>query len=194
VTINYGAADLKVQAGSIGTELYRASATYAGSPAPSIWLDRTTGTLHIDRGNRNPVQVLPAGRHEQVDLVLSNAIPWAVNVNAGASQQTLDLRDLTLSSVRINGGATSVEIDLPAASGLVPVRIDGGALTARLNIRQGTALRVTSSGGFNSLQIDGQAVGGFGQQTWQSPDFAGASDRYDIQFSGGASSVRVERQ
>lgn len=191
--VNYGAAELKIRAGSIGANLYQAHVTYAGTPVPSVWLDKATGTVHVDRGSRSSFQLLPAGQHEQVDLVLSDRIPWIVTVNAGASQQTLDLRALTLSSLRINGGATGMEIDLPTPKGTVPIRIDGGAMSARLVAPTAAALQLVTNGGFNSLVVDGQHLGGLGQQSWQSPQYAQAVDRFDIQFSGGASSVRLER-
>jgi hypothetical protein len=52
---------------------------------------------------------------------------------------------------------------------------------------------MTSNGGFNSMTCDGQSVSGFGRQQWQSPNFMGSMNRFDVQFSGGASSVRLER-
>lgn len=192
--INYGAAQLNVRAAGIGSDLYRANVSYAGTPAPSVWLDKASGTVHVDRGNRSPFQILPAGTHEQVDLLVSDRIPWVINLNAGASQQTLDLRGLRLVSVRINSGATSMEIDLPDPKGTVPVRIDGGAMSAHLIAPTGAAVQLSTSGGFNSLKVDGQQLSGIGQQRWQSPGYGQAVDRFDIQFSGGASSVRLERQ
>jgi hypothetical protein len=191
--INYGAAQLNIHSGSLGADLYRANVTYAGSPAPSVWLDRANGTVHVDRGNRSPFVFMPAGKHEQVDLVLSESIPWVINVNAGASQQTLDLRALKLASVQMNSGATSLELDLPSPTGTVPLKINGGAMSARLALPTGAAVELISSGGFNSLNVDGRQLSGIGEQSWQSPGYAQAGDRFDIDFSGGASSVRLER-
>lgn len=192
--INYGAAGLNVHAATTGTDLYRATVTYAGSPAPSVWFDKSSGTVHVDRGSRSPFAFLPAGQQEKVDLVLSDRIPWVINVNAGASQQTLDLRGLTIASVRMNSGATSAEIDLPNPTGIVPIKINGGAMNAHLVIPTGVTVQLVASGGFNSLNVDGQQLSGIGQQSWQSPGFAQAVDRFEIQFSGGASSVRLEHQ
>ena len=193
LSVNYGAADLTIRAGSIGSDLYRARLTYAGNPAPSAWVDNATGTIHVDRGNRGPFQALPAGAHEQVDLVLSNRVPWNVTLNTGASQQTIDLRGLTLTSVRINGGANSATIDLPQPSGHVPINVNGGARSLRIVAPSSAAVSMTASGGFNSMQCDGQSVGGFGRQAWQSANYGSSADRFDVQFSGGASSVRLER-
>lgn len=193
LNVNYGAAQVTIHADSIGTDMYRARLTYAGNPAPSVWVDSASGTLHVDRGARGPFQVMPAGGHEQVDLVLSDRIPWSITLNAGASQQTLDLRGLTVSRMQINAGASSMEIDLPKPSGSIPVAINGGAMSVHMLAPSQSAVQVVADGGFNSLQCDGQAVSGMGRQNWESTNFATSTDRYQIQFSGGASSFRLER-
>jgi hypothetical protein len=191
--LNYGAATVAIHGGSTGNDLYRARLTYAGNPAPTVSVDRATGTVHVNRGNRSPFQILPSNTREQVDLVLNNQVSWAVTLNTGASQQTIDLRSLTLTSLRINGGASSAEIDLPQPSGAVPVQINGGAMSLRMVAPTAAAIQMTSNGGFNSMTCDGQSVSGFGRQQWQSPNFMGSMNRFDVQFSGGASSVRLER-
>jgi hypothetical protein len=193
LAVSYAAGDLRIHAGRIGGDLYQAHLTYAGNPAPSVWLDTASGTVHVERGSRGPFQVLPAGTHERVDLVLSDQIPWNLTVNAGASQQTLDLRGLSVTGVQVNAGATSLEIDLPKPQGTVSVRVNGGAMSIRMLVPGDAGVAISSSGAFNSLQADGQAISGLGRQNWQSANFAATADHYDISFSGGASSVRLER-
>ncbi len=193
LNVSYGAARLNIHAAALGNDLYQAHITYAGNPAPSVRVDRSTSTVYVDRGNRGPFQVLPGGTHEQVDLVINNKIAWAITLNTGASQQTIDLRGLTLNSLRVNGGASSMEIDLPDPAGSMPVDINAGAMSLRLVAPNGAAARVNVSGGFSSLVCDGQSVSGFGHQTWESANYSAATNRIDVQFSGGASSVRLER-
>ena len=190
LSMNYGAAEVSIHAGSIGSNLYQARLTYAGSPAPSVWIDQATGTLHVDRGNRG---LIPSGTSEKVDLVLNDRVAWTITLNTGASHATIDLRGLSVSGVHLNGGAGSAEIDLPKPSGAVPVQINAGASSLRIVAPTGAAVQVISSGGFNSMTCDGQSVSGFGRQSWQSANYAASGDRFDVQFSGGASSVRLER-
>jgi hypothetical protein len=46
---------------------------------------------------------------------------------------------------------------------------------------------VSASGGVSSVSINGQSSGGFGDFSKQSAGYSGATDRFDVQLSGGVS-------
>jgi len=61
------------------------------------------------------------------EVELNAGIPWDVEVRGGASRLLADLRGLRLGSLKVDGGASRLEVVLPASSGIVAVVILGGA-------------------------------------------------------------------
>jgi hypothetical protein len=83
-----------------------------------------------------------------------------------------------------------VEAQLPTPKGRVLIDFAGSVSNLSLRTPAGAQWRVAVSGGLSALRINGSlyaAVGGDFEQ--QSPGYASASDRLDIEISGGASHV-----
>jgi hypothetical protein len=189
--LGYSGATVDIQAGSLGDSLYQARVDYPGSDnPPTISLDHETGTLDIGEGSGfGPLRFLGAARRH-VAVTLSDRIPWTIKISAGATNAHLDLRRLQLARLEISGGASRLDAQLPAPKGTVRIVISGGVSNLTLRAPAGAPWHVAVSGGVSGLRINGSshaAVGGDFQQ--QSPDYAGASDRLDVEISGGASHV-----
>ena len=85
-----------------------------------------------------------------------------------------------------------MEAQLPNPKGTVVIDISGGLSNLTLRAPTGAQWRVAVSGGVSGLGINGSfyaAISGDFQQ--ESPGYASASDRFDIEISGGASHVDV---
>jgi hypothetical protein len=103
-----------------------------------------------------------------------------------------DLSDLRLQGVHLCGGASRVDLTLPAPSGTVPVRVSGGASHLTLRRPAGVAVRLRVGGGLSKLAFDDMQLGAVGGHShWQSPAYANATDRYDLEITGGASRLTV---
>ena len=146
-------------------------------------------------------------RHSFVDLIrdafkrddraatitLNGAIAWQIAVDGGVSELEADLRALRLDALRVGGGASQVVLRLPRAAGVVPVRIGGGASQVRIHRPVGVAARLRVRGGASKLTFDEQYAGAIGGEVrWQSPDYASATDRYEIEIGGGASDLTID--
>jgi hypothetical protein len=146
-------------------------------------------------------------RHSFVDLIrdalkrndraatitLNGAIPWQIEVDGGVSEFEADLRALRLEALRVGGGASQLVLRLPRAAGVVPVRLGGGASQVRIHRPAGVAARLRVRGGASKLTFDEQYAGAIGGEIrWQSPDFAAATDRYEIEIGGGASDLTID--
>ena len=163
------------------TELYRA--TFEG-PAPEIFVRGGTVTV-VQR--RRFFQ-----RANSCNFTLAASIPWDVVLRGGMWKLDADLRPLRLSSLEVTGGASDVEIELPAPVGVVQVRLSGGASQVKLRRPKGTEARAEVSGGASQLVFDDQQLGAVGGKiALASPGFDAAVDRYEIRFTGGASQLSV---
>jgi len=122
---------------------------------------------------------------------LNRDIPMTLEVKPGASQSEIDLRDLKVTSFKLDTGASTVDLTMPA-TGQVTGRIKAGAATVRVRIPDGVALRVRASLGAATLTVRGQRfsqLGGGG--SYQSPDFESAVHRVDLDIDAGAATIDI---
>jgi hypothetical protein len=129
------------------------------------------------------------------EVELNASIPWDVEVRGGASRLTADLRGLCLGSLNVAGGASRLEVVLPAPSGAVTVVILGGASNVTIRRPDGVAARLRVEGGATNLAFDDRHIGvAGGELDLHSGDYSGAADRYDITITGGANNLSIDKQ
>jgi DNA-binding MarR family transcriptional regulator len=179
-----GAARVNLRGDDSLTELYRAS--FEG-PAPEITV--SGGIVSVKQRRRfRPFD----WRTQAMDFALATAVPWDIALRGGMWKLVADLSTLRVTALEVTGGASDIEVTLPAPVGLVPVRISGGASEVLLRRPAGTEARAELNGGASQLIFDGQRLGAVGGRTvLASGGFAEAIDRYEIRFTGGASQVTV---
>jgi hypothetical protein len=189
--LDYNGATIDIQGGSLGDSLYQARVDYPGSDdPPTISLDRENGTLAISESSSFAPLHLFGSTRRHVAVTLTDRIPWTIRIHGGTANAHLDLRRLQLAKLEISGGASRVEAQLPTPKGTVLIDLAGGVSNLTLRAPAGAQWRVALSGGVSALRINGSlyaAVGGDFEQ--QSPAYASASDRLDIEISGRASHV-----
>ena len=179
-----GAAKVTLRADPALAELYQAS--FEG-PAPEITVSGGTVTVQQRRRFR-PFD----WRAQAADFKLTTSVPWDVSLRGGMWKLDADFSGLQLTRLEVAGGASDIEIVLPAPVGVVPVRLSGGASKVTLRRPKGTEARAEVSGGATQLVFDDQRLGAVGGRTvLASGGFADAADRYEIRFTGGASQVTV---
>jgi hypothetical protein len=126
------------------------------------------------------------------EVELNARIPWDVEIRGGASRLAADLRELRLGSLSLDGGASRLEVVLPAPEGTVAVVILGGASNVAIHWPNGVAARLRVSGGATNLQFDERHIGAAGRELdLRDRDYDGAADRYDVAFMGGANNVSI---
>jgi hypothetical protein len=185
-----GAHRIIIQTDSRLRGLYRA---HFGDRMPIVEVRRGIVTIQYPR--------FPGGdwlndRSERLAEVELNAhIPWDVEVRGGALRLLADLRGLRLESLKVDGGASRLEVVLPAPSGIVTVVILGGASNVAIRRPTGVAARLRVDGGATNLKFNEEHIGAAGGELdLQSGDYDGASDRYDIAVTGGANNLSIDEQ
>ena len=129
------------------------------------------------------------------EVALNARIPWDVEVRGGASRLLADLRGLRLGSLSLDGGASRLEVVLPAPSGAVAVVILGGASNVAIRRPTGVAARLRVDGGATNLKFDDRHIGAAGGELdLQSRDYDDATDCYDIAVTGGANNLSIDKQ
>jgi len=178
-----GASHLTLNGGAPSDLLYRARFT---GRRPEVTVSGGTVSMHY------PMFAFLDFRKLGAEVELNPEIPWDVELTGGVSKVRAALHELELSTLTLRGGASSVEISLPAPQKVVPIRITGGASHIQLTRPKGTAMRIQVTGGASSLVFDDQRLGAVGGVTrLQSNGYENATDRYELELSGGASHLTV---
>jgi hypothetical protein len=191
LNLNYSGATIEVQAGSLGDSLYQAHVDYpAGENPPTISVDHESGVLDIRESSNFSLFHLFGPNRRHVLLTLTDRIPWTIQIGGGAADLSLDLRRLQLARVDISGGASRMDARLPAPKGTVALAVSGGASDLTLRAPAETQWHVAVSGGASAISLNGAIFGAFGGDfERRSPGYSSATDRFDIEISGGASHI-----
>ncbi len=163
------------------------------------------------RGDLADVRVQPAGFAGDVvifpgvtpplnvDVRVASDVPLtSLRVDGGAGDFTLDLRDVPVRDVRIQTGASKVELTLPHPSGDVPVRIEAGAATLTIVVPDDVEARITTTGGLVTTTTlnarlgsgSSSAVARSGSSV-ETAGYAAAKDRVTLTIQAGASSITI---
>jgi hypothetical protein len=189
LVIEPAAAHLTVSGEPAMTDLYRASFE---SPAPTVRVKDGTVTVHYQRMAWLTDLRALLGPPPSGEVTLNGSIPWHIRVRGGTAHTGFDLGDLVLYALELGGGASQVELILPAPAGTVPVRVAGGVHDLTILRPAGVATRVQVGHGARGLTLDDQHFGAIGGGTrWQSPGYDQTGDRYDIAVSDGADALTL---
>ena len=82
----------------------------------------------------------PAMMNSSVNLFLNGALEF----NTGAGEARLDLTDLRVTNLRLQTGASSTDVTMPANAGHTKAKIDAGAASITIRIPSGVAARISS--------------------------------------------------
>jgi DNA-binding HxlR family transcriptional regulator len=165
-------------------ELYQAR--FEG-PVPSVAVKEGVVTI------RYPRRLWILGGEQRVaEVTLSVAIPWQIAIQGGSSEITAELDDLDLASLEIKGGASMIRLELPAPSGVVPIRISGGASMITIRRPTGVAVRAHLKGWASEFFFDDQTFSEMGNNVrLQSSGFEPTAPYYDIEVASSVSMVTI---
>jgi len=142
---------------------------------------------------RYPRRLLGLGEKQgQAVVALSVAIPWRMVIQGGAAEVVAELGGLNLAGLEIKGGFSMICLNLPAPSGVVPIRIMGGAPEITVRRPAGVAARVHLKGWVSELVFDDQTISGAdNNMRLQSSGFDPTAPYYDIEITSYANRVTI---
>jgi hypothetical protein len=182
VRIRFGAGELMTQAAAPGQLV---DGVFTGGVA-----DRRTGPGRVELEQDTSHGWPWLDRRFSWTVGLTAEVPLDLRVDAGASRNVLDLRNLRVRSLELHTGASDTRIVLPKAAGGTSVRADTGAAALTIEVPEGVAARIRTRVVLGSVQVDEtrfpRVEGGY-----ESPDYATAANRVDIEVQGGVGSLRV---
>ncbi len=184
---SHGAAQVKIRGGAPAGKAIVGSSAVAMSHSDRLDGDRLE--VKVDTGPSLIPIIGPAGGAWQYQI--TQEVPVALTIEAGASTFDIDLKDVTASRVELKVGASSVDIILPAR-GASLLDIEGGAASFNLRVPEGAAARIRALEGVGSLNVDTNRFPQLDSGVYQSPDFDSAPNRAEITARAGLGSITVK--
>ncbi len=132
-----------------------------------------------------------ARSREGWELRLSPRANLRLDVNTGVGETILNLRSLQVSSLEVNSGVGRVQIELPE-QGIYRARIDGGVGELDIRIPQNVAVRLEAQTGLGGLEVPNGLLKQ-ADNRYESPDYATAVHRADLEVKGGVGRVVIRR-
>jgi hypothetical protein len=105
---------------------------------------------------------------------------------------TAELGGLDLLELEADGAGSTFDVELPEPTRVVLIRLGGSG--SQFNVRRppGVAARVQRKGWGSGVVFDDQMVSGMSSDgRLQSPNYEGATLRYDIETSGSGSMITI---
>lgn len=124
-------------------------------------------------------------------LTLNATTTWQIEIRGGASASKIDLSALSVTSLGIADGMYKVELLLGQPHGTVPISILGGAADVVITRPQGFAIKLRVDLGATNVRLDNRFESVVYNDDWHTPDYATATDRYEITVAGGASHLSI---
>ena len=145
------------------------------------------GDLRLEMGGR---RWLSGFAQADWELALARSPQFALEINGAAAKMSLDLRDLHVTELDIDTGASDVEIIVPARAGETRLNIDARAANIEVLVTEGVAAQISTSNGLAAFSVDRgrfpESEGGYA-----SPGFGTAENRVTMAFNVGAANVTV---
>jgi hypothetical protein len=121
---------------------------------------------------------------------LNGAIPLDLAFETGAGEARLDLSELRVTDLRLQTGASSVQVTLPAQAGHTRAQIEAGAASISIRVPAEVAAQVRFEGGLASVNVDQSRFPRTGG-VYRSPDYDTAQNKVDIEVEAGVGSFEV---
>jgi len=131
-------------------------------------------------------------RQREARVSLSRVVPWAIDVSGGLSRFEADLRHVRVHDLRIQGSVDDVTARLGVPDGTSRIRLSGSARDVVIEHPSGTAIRVSVSGGVHEIRVGREHLRDVhGSVRMVTPGAERAADRFEVEVSGGARTIRV---
>lgn len=191
VWIKHGAGRLRVDYSAGPGELV--AGTFGGGLDRRVRQDGDT----LDVEMRQPADIFPSfpwmwGTGSTLDwsFGLNSELPLRLEFETGAGEARIDLTHLRVTDLRLQTGASSTNVTLPADAGHTTAKIDAGAASVTVRVPSGVAARIRATGGLASVNVDRNRFPREGS-VYLSPDYDTAPNKVDLDVETGVGSIVV---
>ncbi len=126
-----------------------------------------------------------------VEMKLNPNPIWDMDLNVGAAEVKFDLSGFKMRNLKIQGGASDLEIKLGAALPLTDVKMEAGAASITIRVPESAGCEIISNTFLSSKDFKGFTK--VGSQLYQTPNFAASTNKIKINLQAGVARVDIVR-
>jgi hypothetical protein len=185
VRINHGAGELRLHSGASSSELLNGTFTGGLDHKSNLSGEKLEVKMQPSESH---IMFPPFGWKEQLnwDVAFNPSVPISLDLNLGANKSEINLKDMTVTDIRLKSGASDTSITVPS-QGRLTLDCEIGAASLTIIVPDGVAIRVRASMGAGDVKVDRTRF-----PNNESPDFGSAQNAVEINVKGGAASVRIK--
>lgn len=190
LTLKTGAIDLTIKPGG-GSDAYRASLVSNGL---TLRQDETTvrdGIQFVTLATESRERWWAGTMNNSLSLSLTDRRPLSLNIETGASSVSGDLSTLSLQSLVLKTGASSIDLKLGVQQVRQDITVESGASSVTLRVPAAAGVRVETNSGLSS--VDFEAVDKIADSVYESAGFSSAEEQITIRAKIGVSSLTIKR-
>ena len=189
--VEFGAGELRISDLPLGsTDLLQARLSGSGSSAALVSkVVRSGNRAEVKLGNvQNSFFNLAIDR--KLEVMIARDVETNLSIESGAGDINVDLEQLQVADLALEGGAVSAELITPAMAGFTDATVGIGAASLEVTVPEGVAAEIRVDAGMSSVDIDDRFPKVNGLHV--SPDYDTAAHRLNLEVVGGAASIEVE--
>ena len=142
--------------------------------------------LSLEKGEFNEGKV-----SNNVNMKLNPNPIWDLDLNVGAAEVNFDLSGFKTRNLKIQGGASDIDIKIGAALPLTDMKLEAGAASITIRIPEGAGCEIISNTFMSSKDFKGFTK--IANQKYQTPNFATSTNKIMINLQAGVARVDVIR-
>jgi hypothetical protein len=142
--------------------------------------------LSLEKGEFNNGNV-----RNNVNIKLNSNPIWDLDLNVGAAEVNFDLSGFKTRNLKIQGGASDIDLKIGAAVPLTDVKLEAGAASIMIRVPESAGCEIISNTFMASKDFKGFTK--IGKQKYQTPNFATSANKIMIDLQAGVARVDVVR-
>jgi hypothetical protein len=182
-----GVTSVEVSAGTRSGRLYQVRTPAGSGIRPLATLDNDT--LRVGQTADGKEVGVPT-----LDIELARGVRWTVNLDGGATTETVNMTKGSLASLSFGSGVAQASVQLPIPSGTLRLTLAGGATQLSVVAPGGAPAEVKVIGGAGQVSFDGTSHAGVaGGSIFADPAWVGSHNRYAVDLLAGVSDFEMSR-
>jgi len=125
-----------------------------------------------------------------VEARIASDVDTDLQVDGGAGEFIIDLRDVRVTNADINVGAAQLTVTLPKPAAAVTIDVNAGASSIIIEVPDGVEAQVTTKGALLTLRSSNSRVTASGNSA-QTSGYSSATARVTVRVTAGVSSVTI---
>lgn len=188
ITINAGAGDVNIFDSSISGYLVSGD-VYTDFSKIDTETKTENGIQNVKIDFNGARKMFGTGFKNQLNLGLATDIPVALYLNIGASNSSIDLSSIEAKKVVLTSGASTIDLKLGSRIDMSDIQIEGGASSITMDLPEDAGVKLNLTSGLSSNELTGFTKTNGNE--YQSDNYSASAKSINVSVKMGVSNFTV---